>query len=98
MRRRGGKRGDGRAAGVGRYAADLWDVLEGAGVGGGDDELLAKGLEAAFGGGGHGGKLWDEVSARDVRPVSGWWTIISMGGRRMEDGPERWGLWIKPRS
>ncbi len=45
---------DGRATRVGRYAADLGDVLEGAGVGGGDDELLAEGLEAAFWGGGHG--------------------------------------------
>ena len=40
---------------VPRYAADLWYVFKGAGVGGLDDELLAEGLEAAFGDGCHAG-------------------------------------------
>jgi hypothetical protein len=74
----GGKRGDGRAAGVRRYAADLGDVLEGAGVGCGDDELLAEGLDAAFGGGGHGWIMWNGTTVQTVRSVSRWRTIISL--------------------
>ena len=42
--------GDGiRSCGVGSDLADLGDVFEGAGVGGGDDEVFAQLLEAAFG-------------------------------------------------
>ena len=44
-----------RSCGVPRYAADLGDVFEGAGVGGLDDELLAEGSEAGFGAGCHAG-------------------------------------------
>lgn len=47
--------GDVRSRGVPRYAADFGYVFEGAGVGGLDDELLAEGLEAGFGDGGHAG-------------------------------------------
>lgn len=47
--------GDVRSCRVACYAADFGDVFKGAGVGGLDDELLAEGLEAGFGDGGHAG-------------------------------------------
>ena len=40
-------------------SSDLGDVLEGAGVGGLDDELLTEHLEALFGSCGHGGNRDD---------------------------------------
>lgn len=78
MGRKEGERDDGRATGVGRYTADLGYVLEGAGVGGGDEQLFAQGLEAAFGGGCHGWIMWNGTTVRTVRSVSRWWTIISL--------------------
>lgn len=45
--------GNVRSGRVPRYAAYLWYVFKGAGVGGLDDKLLAEGLEAGFGDGCH---------------------------------------------
>ena len=77
-----------RSCRVARYAADLGDVFEGAGVGGLDDELLAEGSEAGSGARCHAGicEGFDEPSV-----FIGWHCCRRGGGdKTLGDVGKRW--------